>query len=261
MLRYRFHGANMSLGADAAKAQSNAAAEMPFRRWLLTDMLAELRPDDHAALASIAAADLVLGCRLYEHCVLAAAAQQGRTTQQVVPRQPEDPARAFELVRRGHAALVSGDLAGAMLAAARAFGHDVHDANVRALFDTTRAVLEQGPPSATTATPTRAPATVAPDASSPIESIKKNIDLGRSQSTGDERDGDRVTADEQRAGQHNSARLPARVPRSSPSTPRVTLGIATYDRDTYLAEAIASCSPRTTTTSRSWSSTTAPATR
>jgi glycosyltransferase involved in cell wall biosynthesis len=243
MLRYRFHGANMSLGADAAKAQSNAAAEMPFRRWLLTDMLAELRADDHAALASIAAADLVLGCRLYEHCVLAAAAQQSHATQQVVPRAPEDAARAFELVRRGHEALLGGDLAGAMLAAARAFGHDVHDANVRALFDATRAALEQGPPSAATANPTRAPATGAPAASSPIESINKYLDLGRSQSAGGKRDGDRVEPDEQRAGEHDRAGRqvpPARVPRTPSSAPRVTLGIATFDRDTYLAESIAS---------------------
>src|SRR3977135_1949896 len=67
MLRYRFHGANMNLGAEQGQARAKAATEMPFRRWLRTDLRqGEVEP-----------ADLLVGCRLYEHCVAAAAEHAG----------------------------------------------------------------------------------------------------------------------------------------------------------------------------------------
>ncbi|HST56947.1 MAG TPA: glycosyltransferase [Solirubrobacteraceae bacterium] len=221
LLRYRFHGANMSLGADASKAQANAAHEMPFRRWLLTDL----------QIDSIAPADLVVGCRLYEHCVVAAATQGGLTTQEVVPRNAQDGVNAFEHVRLGHEALLQGDVPRAMRAAARAFGYDVHDANVRALFQTACAALERQPVGAVVSgAPTRASAAVA-DTGAPTGASAGVADTGAPMST---------PAAKDPPARSKSARAPKRASSSSSDSPRVTLGIATFNRDTYLAESISS---------------------
>lgn len=177
MLRYRFHGANMNLGADREQAQAKAAHEMPFRRWLLTDL----------ELDSVAPGDLAVAARLYEHCVVAAARHASLETREIVPRDPQDVERVGEHVRIGYEELARLDLPAAMRAAARAFGYDVHDARARGLFDSVCAALEQK------------------QASAPI------------------------------AATASAAR---RRPRGA--TPRVTLGIATFNRDTYLAEAISS---------------------
>ncbi len=180
LLRYRFHGANMSLGADAERQRAKSAEEMRFRRWLLSDL----------PLESIDPADLLVGCQLYEHCVAAAAQHRGADTGAVVPREPHDAERAGELVRAGYEQLARGRSEEAVRLAARAFAHDLHDANVRRLLQEAASAL---------AAPPRSP-------------------------------GARTGAPAQGA--------PA--PRSSTRRPRVTLGIATYDRETYLAEAIAS---------------------
>ncbi len=174
MLRYRFHGANMNLGVEQAHARAKASQEMPFRRWLLTDLkLDDVAPDD-----------LLVGCRLYEHCVAAAAEHAKVSTEEVAPRDRHDVERVGEFVRAGYEELARGDVAEAMRNAARAFGHDVHDRRARDLLDAVSA--------APVSTSTR-----------PEGSSKR------------------------------------RVGRVAP-TPRVTLGIATFNRDTYLAEAVES---------------------
>jgi glycosyltransferase involved in cell wall biosynthesis len=170
MLRYRFHGANMNLGAEQGQARAKVAHEMPFRRWLLTDL----------QLDSVGAADLLVGCRLYEHCVTAAAAEKSLSTHEVLPRGPDDAERVGEHVRLGYDALARGELTEAMRAAARAFGHDLHDVRSRDLLNAVSAALER-----------------------PLPPV-------------------------------------ARSAKRRGSTPRVTLGIATFNRDAYLGEAIAS---------------------
>jgi len=198
MLRYRFHGANMSLGADRSRAQAKAAQEMAFRRWLLTD----LAPDP-ASAERISPEDLLVGCRLYEHCVAAAAEQRGLSTAEVVPRDPGDGERVEQAVTVGSRALVSGDAPAAMRAAALAIGHDVHDPRARALLAEASAALERSPGPAGSAAPVSAPEETTPDAA------------------------------------QSAAPPPPRIAGAG-AAPRVTLGIATFDRDTYLAEAIAS---------------------
>jgi glycosyltransferase involved in cell wall biosynthesis len=196
MLRYRFHGANMSLGADAAKTQAKAAHEMLFRRWLLTDL----------ALEEIAPADLIVGCRLYEHCVVAAAEQRGLDSRAVVPHEDGDAERLERHLRAGSEALARGELEEAMRGAARSIGHDVHDPRTRALLDATCAAL-QASPAAMSAAPGEGSA-VAPAAATPASTKPKRPRTRRSA-----------------AGK---------------GSPRVTLGIATFNRETYLAEAISS---------------------
>ena len=167
LLRYRQHGANMNLAADAARARAKAAHEMPFRRWLLTDLAHEL----------VAPEDLLVGCRLYEHCVASAAAERGVETTAVAPGDPE---RVGAHVRAGWECLAGDELAAATSQAARAFGHDLHDRRARDLLDAVAAAPPQRPRPA----PRR--------------------------------------------------RRPVR------GEPRVTLGIATFNRDAYLQEAVAS---------------------
>jgi glycosyltransferase involved in cell wall biosynthesis len=200
MLRYRSHGNNMTLGADAARAEANAATEMPFRRWLLTDL----------ELDTVAPADLVVGCRLYEHCVVAAAKQRGLPTQAVVPREPRDAERLSESLRRGGEALAHGDSAEAMRWAARAFGHDLHDPRARTLFQEVCTALERQP-----ADP--APVLTVAPASGNSDPTASNSPGTATASTG--------------------SRRPSKTPGEPP---RVTLGIATFNRETYLAEAISS---------------------
>jgi glycosyltransferase involved in cell wall biosynthesis len=200
MLRYRYHGANMSLGGDAARGETNAAHEMPFRRWLLTDL----------ALEEIEPSDLIVGCRLYEHCVVTAARLQGATsTRAVVPQKPDDAERLARHLKEGHEALARGDAPNAMRAAARAFGVDLHDARTRELFQTTCAALEREP-LARSSTPAVASTT--------------------------------SVARDDASSRHLGASSPTRSRPRKPGNgrPRVTLGIATYDRDTYLAESISS---------------------
>ncbi|HEX5308128.1 MAG TPA: glycosyltransferase [Solirubrobacteraceae bacterium] len=168
MLRYRQHDANMNLGADATRARAKAAQEMPFRRWLLTDLAHE----------QVTPADLLVGCRLYEHCVASAAAERAVETTEVAPGDAE---RVGEHVRAGWEHLARGEMAPAMSQAARAFGHDLHDPRARDLLDAVAAM----PPERKRSLPRR-----------------------------------------RRAGS---------------GEPRVTLGVATFNRDTYLREAIASC--------------------
>ncbi len=205
MLRYRYHGANMSLGADDSRSLSNAAHEMPFRRWLLTDL----------QLDSIAPADLIVGARLYEHCVVTAAQLRELPTHEVVPREPRDGERLAESLHRGQEALAHGDVAEAMRWAARAFGHDLHDPRARTLFQEACTAFERLPaatvplgvaltsaPTAQASAPTPFPAPSAAATTSPTATGKP------------------------------------RPPKGPGEAPRVTLGIATFNRETYLAEAI-----------------------
>ncbi len=181
MLRYRFHGANMNLGVEQAHARAKASQEAPFRRWLLTDL----------KLDEVAAEDLLVGCRLYEHCVVAAAGHAGVPTQEAAPRGEHDAERVGEYVRGGYEDLARGNVAEAMRMAARAFGHDLHDRRARDLLDAVGAAL------------------AAPRPTPPIaRSVARPSSRGLTGNGG--------------------------------AAPRVTLGIATFNRDTYLAEAVES---------------------
>jgi glycosyltransferase involved in cell wall biosynthesis len=215
MLRYRFHGANMSLGADESRSLANAAHEMPFRRWLLTDLLFE----------HLTPADLAVGCRLYEHCVVTAAKLRELSTESVVPREPRDAECLADALRRGSEALAHGDTHGGMHWAARAFGHDLHDPRARALFQEACTALEHQPepvaavPASTTMAPATATTGERPHAAS--SGGPAPTAAGTSVSTPD------------------SDREP-HPPKAPGAAPRVTLGIATFNRATYLAAAITS---------------------
>jgi glycosyltransferase involved in cell wall biosynthesis len=203
MLRYRFHGANMNLGVERDQAVAKAAHEMLFRRWLLC----ELRLD------AIAPVDLLVGCRLYEHCVACAAQHDGLSTHEVVPRGPGDAERVGEHVRAGYESLARGDLREAMCAAARAFGRDVHDPRARDLLDTVAAAVEREPSPALFAPPGAASGVGSNGEKAPAMALPHAVGSGAT---------------------------PVFSGGRGRTTPRVTLGIATYNRDTYLAEAIAS---------------------
>lgn len=217
MLRYRYHGANMSLGADDSRSLSNAAHEMPFRRWLLTDL----------DLSTIAPADLVVGAQLYEHCVVTAAKLRELPTQEVVPREPRDARRLAESLRRGREALAFGDVAEGMRWAVRAFGHDLHDAGARDLFQDAIATLAMQSTKSVHTQHTPTPAIPAPPPAH------------RSTSTRTTTATRRTTSNPTASPAPTSA--PTKPPTKPPGAPpRVTLGIATFNRETYLAEAISS---------------------
>jgi glycosyltransferase involved in cell wall biosynthesis len=208
MLRYRFHGANMSLGADDSRAAANAAHEMPFRRWLLTDLL----------LDDVQASDLIVGCRLYEHCVVTAAKLKDVDTESAVVREPRDAERLADSLWRGREALAHGDTQQAMRWAARAFGHDLHDPHARTLFHEIAAALDRE---------REHPGAVLVQPSQPRQSAAAPT-FASAPATGP-------------GGLTSSPRPDSHAERRpNAGRPRVTLGIATFNRETYLARAITS---------------------
>jgi hypothetical protein len=112
--RYRFHGANMNLGADARQAAELARAELPFRRWLLTDLQA----------GAVEPADLLVGWRLFAHAARAAAAAG-----EPLAADRHAARAALAAARRAE------DLGAAVRETVRALGHDPTDADASALLE------------------------------------------------------------------------------------------------------------------------------
>jgi glycosyltransferase involved in cell wall biosynthesis len=121
--RYRFHGANMGLGADAAKIDRTLAAEVPWRRW----MLRHLVPDP-----SVAPADLLAAYRSWEYGLARGAA--AATTAQARELAAVTDAQAAAARRHAHAgarALRAGHADTAARRLLQALGEDPWDGAAR----------------------------------------------------------------------------------------------------------------------------------
>jgi len=143
--RYRFHGANMGLGADVAKIDRTLAAEVPWRRW----MLRHLVPDP-----SVAAADLAAAYRSWEYGLLRGAAA-GTTAQarELAPVGEAQTAAARRHADAGARALRAGDADTAARRLLQALGEDPWDGAARLDLELALRALGDTPPAAAPAPP------------------------------------------------------------------------------------------------------------
>jgi hypothetical protein len=136
--RYRFHGANMGLGAGPEQIDSILLREIPWRRWMLRNLL-----DD----SSVAAAHLQAAFRSWEYGLARAALAAGGSARGLVQVDESERGLALELAAAGNGALADGDPLGASRLLLRAIAEDPWDGALR--FDLERALAGAlGAPSA-----------------------------------------------------------------------------------------------------------------
>lgn len=109
---YRRHGSNMNLGADAARAIELAAAELPLRRWMLTDLESD----------AVTAPEWLVAYQDWASALGYVAAGQGRDLDQLVQSRSADG--ALQAAREAGGQLAAGDLCAAARAVVRALGLD-----------------------------------------------------------------------------------------------------------------------------------------
>jgi len=118
--RYRHHGQNMNLGADAARTRALSVAEVPFRRWLLHT----------TGLDLVDAVDLVAALAELDRMVRALRPHIGNDA----PELRADRDAHLAAMHAASAALDEADLAGATAQLVAAAAHDVLDPSPRALL-------------------------------------------------------------------------------------------------------------------------------
>jgi Glycosyl transferase family 2 len=134
--RYRFHGANMGLGADPEQLDRILRSEIPWRRWMLRHLLHD---------PSVTALHLQAAFRAWEYGLLRAAAGSGGAARALVAVDAAGQAAARELGRAGIAALEGGDPLAACRLLLGAIAEDPWDGAIR--FDVERALAQaQGAP-------------------------------------------------------------------------------------------------------------------
>lgn len=111
---YRRHGANMNLGADAARAVEIAAAELPLRRWMLTGLESDL----------VGAREWLAVARAWTSALSYVAQGQGVQLASLVPVSDEQERRARGAARVAGEHLAAWELENAARESVRALGLD-----------------------------------------------------------------------------------------------------------------------------------------
>jgi hypothetical protein len=111
---YRRHGANMNLGAEGTRMVELLAAELPLRRWMLTELESE----------AVCAADWMGAHNSWAAAVNHVARARGRDADLLVSVSDEQRERARAAARLAGEHLAVQDLDGAARAAVRAAGLD-----------------------------------------------------------------------------------------------------------------------------------------
>jgi glycosyltransferase involved in cell wall biosynthesis len=127
--RYRFHGANMGLGAGPEQLDGILRREIPWRRWMLRHLLHD---------SSVSAQHLLAAFRAWEYGLQRAALDSGDGARGLVPVEDGQRAAAQELGAAGLTALSAGDQLGASRLLLRALAEDPWDGAIR--FDLERAL-------------------------------------------------------------------------------------------------------------------------
>lgn len=114
MIGYRRHGGNMNLGADAARAIGIGAAELPLRRWLLTDFESDL----------LNGSDWLAALREWESALVSVARGLGTEIASLVSVSDGDRRRALDAVRATGEHLAANERLAAVRENVRALGYD-----------------------------------------------------------------------------------------------------------------------------------------
>ena len=122
--RYRMHGANANLGADAARQLRLFEKELPFRRWVLQTLEPGLADDVQVAGA--------LG--VFDQMVEAVSRGRGRSVEEVVGLGADARDAGLAALGDASAALDAGDVDATMCRLAAAIAHDPTWTEPRALF-------------------------------------------------------------------------------------------------------------------------------
>jgi glycosyltransferase involved in cell wall biosynthesis len=129
--RYRFHGANMGLGAGVDQIDGILRREIPWRRWMLRHLLKD---------SSVSAQHLRAAFGAWEYGLLRGALDAGGSARELVEVDDREAAAGRELGDAGMAALAEGDpLGGARLLLA-ALAENPWDGALR--FDLERALAQ-----------------------------------------------------------------------------------------------------------------------
>jgi hypothetical protein len=120
--RYRFHGANMGLGAGPERLDTILAAEIPWRRWMLRHLVG----DD-----TVTTEHLLAAFRSWEHSLLRATAGAGGGARPLAPVDAAAQHRARLGADHGAALLRADDPHGAVRALLAALGDDPWDGAAR----------------------------------------------------------------------------------------------------------------------------------
>jgi hypothetical protein len=120
--RYRYHGSNMGLGADAAEIDRILRREIPWRRWMLRHLV-----DD----PTVSASDLAAAFASWEHGLVRAALGAGEAPSEAVRPTGEERARSTAAAAAGAAALRGGDPDRAARLLMRALGEDPWNGGAR----------------------------------------------------------------------------------------------------------------------------------
>ena len=111
---YRRHANNMNLGADAARGIELAAAELPLRRWMLTDLDSD----------EVTAPEWLVAYQDWASALAYVAAGQGQDLDQLVPASSRGVDAAAAAALEAGEQLAAGDLRSAARAVVRALGRD-----------------------------------------------------------------------------------------------------------------------------------------
>jgi glycosyltransferase involved in cell wall biosynthesis len=134
--RYRFHGANMGLGAGAERIDGILRREIPWRRWMLRHLLND---------SSVSARHLRVAFAAWEYGLLRGTVDAETSARELVSVDRQELAAARELGTAGVAALAEGDPLRASRLLLGALAEDPWDGAVR--FDLERALGQaQGTP-------------------------------------------------------------------------------------------------------------------
>jgi glycosyltransferase involved in cell wall biosynthesis len=120
--RYRFHGANMGLGAGAEQLDGILRSEIPWRRWMLRNLLHD---------SSVSAQHLLTAFRSWEYGLMRADVDAGGGARALVAVDDAGRAAARELGAAGLAALAGGDPLGASRLLLGALAEDPWDGAIR----------------------------------------------------------------------------------------------------------------------------------
>jgi hypothetical protein len=130
--RYRFHGANMGLGAGPEQLDGILRSEIPWRRWMMRHLLED---------STVTAPHLQAAFRAWEYGLLRAAVAAGSSSaRDLAPVEEEAKARARTIGETAVGALGEGDALGASRMLLRALAEDPWDGALR--FDLERALAE-----------------------------------------------------------------------------------------------------------------------
>ncbi|HMJ33100.1 MAG TPA: glycosyltransferase [Baekduia sp.] len=143
--RYRFHGANMGLGASPERIDVTLAQEIPWRRWMLRHLV-----DD----ATVTSHDLLAAFRSWEHGLLRATASARGGARALAPVDADQRERAGRLAAEGAGALRAGAAGAAVRLLLQALAEDPWDGAAR--FDLEAALRAVGEAEAAASAPAAA---------------------------------------------------------------------------------------------------------